>query len=229
MIRRRKKEVKRTIVASIIMISMLLVTVQLFSNFSLDVNNKQEQNWLNNENDVKNSNVDPYLTDYYITGSGSNQDVRIYALNSSASNNNQVSFDIPSMSTTDTTYLTYGNFNFTFQNNFTTDYLIEDTDALYANDFIKFVYNEDTSSMDIDTGVNLDAINFNNLVDDNPSTYIRLNASSGVLNFTISSNFASTIYDGALFDLTFDRTLILGLISKFSGSLTNDAYLTLKM
>ncbi|NVM19419.1 MAG: hypothetical protein HWN80_17090 [Candidatus Lokiarchaeota archaeon] len=221
MIQRRKKDVKRIIVASIFMISMLLVNIQLFSNFNFDVNNNQEQNWLNNDNNIKSSDIDPYLTDYYITGSGDNQDVRIYALNSSFSNdNNQESFDIPSMSTTDTTYLTYGNFNFTFQNNFTTDYVIEDTGALYADDFIKFVYNEGTSSMSINTGTNLDPINFNNL---------RLESSAGILNFTISSNFASTIYDGFLFDVNFDRSLILGLISKFSSSLNSSAFLTLKM
>ena len=133
------------------------------------------------------------------------------------------------MSTTDTTYLSYGNFNFTFQNNFTTDYVIENTDALYANDFIKFIYNEDTSSMNINTGNNLYPINFNYLVDGNPSTYIRLNSSSGVLNFSISSNFANRIYDGTLFDVNFNRSLILGLISKFSSSLNNNAFLTLKM
>ncbi len=203
------------------MFFMLLANIQIFSNFNFDANNNQDQNWLNNDNNVKLSDIDPYLTDYYITGSGDNQDVRIYALNSSDSNdNNQESFDIPSMSTTDPTYLTYGNFNFTFQNNFTTDYVIEDTDALYADDFIKFVFNEGTSSMSINTGTNLDPINFNNL---------RLESSGGILNFTISSDFASTIYDGSLFDVNFDRSLILGLISKFSSSLNSSAFLTLKM
>jgi len=212
------------------MISMLLVNTQIFSNINFDKNNDQEQNWLDNDINLKPSDIDPYLTDHYITGSGDNQDIRIYAQNSSYSNdNNQESFDIPSMSTTDTTYLTYGNFNFTFQNNYTIDYVIEDTDALYADDFIKFVYNEDASSMSISTGNNLNSINFNNLVDGNPSTNIQLESSGGILNFTISSNFASTIYDGSLFDVNFNRSLILGLISTFSSSLNNSAFLTLKM
>jgi len=212
------------------MISMLLANIQMVSNSNTDINNNQEQNWLNNEENLESSYADPYLTDYYITGSGDNQDVRIYALNSSESNvNNLESFDIPSMSTTDTTYLSYGNFNFTFQNNFTADYIIENTNALYANDFIKFIYNKDTSAMNINTGKNLDPINFNYLVDGLPSTYIRLNSSSGVLNFTISSNFTNRIYDGPLFDVNFNRSLILGLISKFSSSLSNDAFFTLKM
>ena len=205
------------------MISMLLVNTQIFSSINFDKINSQEENWLDNDITPNPSDIDPYLTDYYITGSGDNQDVRIYALNSSYSNdNNQESFDIPSMSTTDTTYLTYGNLNFTFQNNFTTDYVIEDTNALYADDFIKFIYDKDTSSMSIDTGNNLTAINFDD---------IQLESSGGILNFTISSNFASTIYDGSLFDVNFNKSLILGLISTFSSSLnsSSSAFLTLKM
>ena len=212
------------------MISMLLVNTQIFSNFNFDVNNNQEQIGLDNDTNLQPSDIDPYLTDYYITGSGDNQDVRIYAINTSSSNDdNQESFDIPSMSTTDTTYLTYGNFNFTFQNNYTTDYVIENDNALYADDFIKFVYDEDTSSMNVNTGINPPSINFNDLVDGNPSTYVQLESSGGILNFTISSNFASTIYDGSLFDVNFNKSLILGLISTFSCSLNSSAFLTLKM
>ena len=207
------------------MISMLLVNIQLFSNVNYDVNNNHDQNWLNNDNNIISSDIDPYLTDYYITGSGDNQDVRIYAENSSYSNNNnQMSFDIPSMSTTDTTYLTYGDFDFNFQNNFTTDYIIEDTSALYADDFIKFIYDEDTSSMSINTGIDPPSKNFDNLVDGNNATFIQLESSGGILNFTISSNFASTIYDGSLFDVNFDRSLILGLFSKFTSSLNSSAF-----
>ncbi|MBY9014244.1 MAG: hypothetical protein KGD68_00990 [Candidatus Lokiarchaeota archaeon] len=216
--------------ASTFIFSMLLVNIWIFSDFNIDIDNNQQDNWSNDEINILTSDTDPYLTDYYISGTGDNQEVRIYALNNSFSNdNNQNSFNIPSMSTTESTYLTYGNFNFTFQNNFTTDYFIEDTNALEADDFIKFVYNEDTSSMSINNGSILDPIIFDNLIDGLPSTYIRLESSGGILNFTISSNFTSTIYDGTLFDVDFNRSLILGLISKFSSSLNNSAFLTLKM
>ena len=210
---------------------MALVNTLILSDFNGDVNNNQQHDWSIDENTLLTSDIDPYLTDYIISGTGDNQEVRIYALNNSISNdNNQNSFDIPSMSTTESTYLTYGNFNFTFQNNFTTDYVIEDTNALDADDYIDFIYNEDTSSMSINTGNNLNPpINFDKLVDGLPSTYIELESSGGILNFTISSNFTSTIYDGPLFDVNFNRSLILGLISKFSCSLNNSAYLTLKM
>ncbi|MFX0076984.1 MAG: hypothetical protein ACFE96_16175, partial [Candidatus Hermodarchaeota archaeon] len=103
MIQRRKKDVKRILIASTFIIFMLLANIQFSNNFNFAVNNNQEHNWSNNEEDLESSQIDPYLTDYYITGSGDNQDVRIYALNSSSSDiNNQNSFDIPSMSTTDT-------------------------------------------------------------------------------------------------------------------------------
>ena len=209
---------------------MVLVNTLIVSDFSIDLTNNQQHNWSDDENNVLASDTDLYLTDYYLTGTGDNQDVRIYALNNSFSNvNNQDSFDIPSMSTTESTYLTYGNFNFTFQNNFTTDYIIEDTNALEADDFIEFVYNVDTSSMKINTGESLDIINFDNLVDGSPSTYIRLNSSNDVLNFTISSNFAGTTGDVIGRAINFDRSSILGLISQFSSSIDNDVNLTLRM
>ena len=208
---------------------MLLVNTWMISDFNSDINYNQQHNWLNDEKNIVTSATDQYLTDYYISGTGDNQDVRIYVLNNSFSNdNNQNFFNIPSMSTNESTYLTYGNFNFTFQNNFTTDYIIEDTNAPEARDFIEFVYNEGTSSMKINTGENLTSIDFGKLVDGNPSN-IKLNSSNGVLNFTISSNFAGTIGDVIGYEINFDRSTILGLISQFSGSITKNVTLTLRM
>jgi len=211
---------------------MLLVNIQIFNSLYLDGSNNQLTNLLNDDNNPFSSETDPYLTDYYTTGSGDPQDVRIYALNSSYSNdNNQGFFDIPSMSVTDTTYLTYGNLNFTFQNNYTTNHVIEDTSALDASDFIKFTYNEDDSSMNVNTGEALNTIDLNKLVDGNPSTHIQLNSSSGILSFTIDTSFAGTSYSrvSPTINLAFNRSFILGLISTFSSSISLDAYLTLKM
>ncbi len=227
---RRKNDVKRIFFVSIFIFSMLLVNIQIFNGLYLDSSNNQPTNLLNDDNNLISSETDPYLTDYYINGSGDDQDVRIYALNTSDSNdNNQNSFNISSLSTTDTTYLTYGNFNFTFQNNYTTDHVIEDTSALDASDFVKFTYNEDDSSMNVNTGENLTAIDLDKLVDEDPSTFIELNSSSGILNFTISASFANTIFNVLGDDLDFNRSFILGLISTFSYSIDEDAYLTLKM
>ena len=211
---------------------MLLVNIHIFNGLYLDGSNNQLTNWLNDDNTLFSSETDPYLTDYYINGSGDNQDVRIYALNSSDSNdNNQNSFDIPSMSTTDTTYLVEGNFNFTFQNNYTTDYILEDTNALEAREFIKFDYNTSTSPMKINRGKNISLINFDYLTDGVPTTHIKFNSSSGILNFTISANFTNTIFDvlGVGDDLDFNRSFILGLFSTFNCSITKNATLTLQM
>jgi len=211
---------------------MLLVNIHIFNSLYLDGSNNQLTNLLNDDIKLFSSETDPYLTDYYTTGSGDNQDVRIYALNSSYSNdNNQGFFDIPSMSVTDTSYLTYGNLNFTFQNNFTTDHVIENTSALDASDFIKFTYNTGDSSMKVNTGENLSIIDLNLLVDGLP-TNIELNSSSGILNFTIDSSFAGTSYSrvSPTINLAFNRSFILGLISTFSFSFEEEkaAYLTLK-
>ena len=229
LILQRKKKVNRILFACVFIFSMVLVNTWIFSDFNKNLNNNQQHDWSIDENNVQTSDADSYLTDYFISGTGDNQEVRIYALNNSFSNdNNQNSFSIPSMSTTESTYLAYGNFNFTFQNNFTTDYVIEDTNALEADDFIEFVYNEDTSSMKINTGENLTIIDFSNLVD-GLSSNIELNSSNGVLNFTIASNFASTTDSVPGGVVNFDRSSILGLISQYSGSISEDVNLTLKM
>jgi len=83
---------------------MILVNTLIMSDFNEDMNNNQQHDWSIDETNILTSDIDPYLTDYIISGTGDNQEVRIYALNNSFSNdNNQNSFDIPSMSTTEST------------------------------------------------------------------------------------------------------------------------------
>jgi len=83
---------------------MVLVNTLMLSDFNVDMNNNQQHGWSIDETNILTSDIDPYLTDYIISGTGDNQEVRIYALNNSFSNdNNQNSFDIPSMSTTEST------------------------------------------------------------------------------------------------------------------------------
>ncbi|MGB5912453.1 MAG: hypothetical protein WBH31_14780 [Promethearchaeia archaeon] len=177
------------------------------------------------------SSSDGYLSDYYINGSGDPQDARIYATNDSYAIDNEQYFEIPSLSDTSTAYLSYGNFNFTFQNNYTTDYTLENTDALDARNFIEFEYDEDNSKITVHTGNNLNSLDLNKLVDANPSTDIQFNASSGVINFTVAVNFTGTSFisgSPSIF-LEFNRTFILGLINSFTLSSTLNTHLTLKM
>jgi hypothetical protein len=226
---RRTKNVKRILLTSVFLFSILLANSLIFEVFNFNVSDNVQADLLA-DNKLPSSS-DSYLSDYFITGSGNQQDVRIYAENSSSTLNNEEHFEIPSMSSTDTSYLSYGNFNFTLQNNYTTNYIIENTDALDTKDFIKFTYNQGASRLKIHTGSNLDSLNLNNLVDNNPTTYIRFLPISGILNFTISSSFAGTTFTSSTppISLGFNRNYILGLISTYQFSITKNAYLTLRI
>ncbi|MFW9949503.1 MAG: hypothetical protein ACFFKA_05200, partial [Candidatus Thorarchaeota archaeon] len=224
-----EKDIKRVIVASIILLFILLANIQIFNNLNVsDLNPIQNTLLADIERPISS---DSYLEDYYLTGSGVQQDVRIFGTNSSLSLNNENNFEIPGMSTVDTSYLSQGYFNFTFQNNYTTDYVLENTGALYTTDFIKFIYNQGASTLNVHTGTNVDPItDLTPLVDNNPNTYIRFTPISGILNFTINSSFAGTSFSriNPTINLNFNRNYILGLISNYQFSLTKSAYLTLR-
>jgi hypothetical protein len=86
--------------------------------------------------------------------------------------------------------------------------------------------------MNVNTGEVLNPpIDLDKLVDGNPSSFIELKSSSGILNFSIDSSFAGTSYVSGSppINLAFNRSFILGLISTFSSSINFSAYLTLKM
>ncbi|MFX0148482.1 MAG: CARDB domain-containing protein [Candidatus Hodarchaeota archaeon] len=177
------------------------------------------------------SSSDGYLSDYYITGAGDPQDVRIYAENNSYTIDNNQYFEIPSISSTDTGYLSYGNFNFTFQNNYTTDYVLENTDALNAREFIYFKYDTSLSNITVHTGTNLDPLDLGDLDDGQSSTFIRFSSSGGIINFTIAADFTGTSFvrGSPPINLNFDRTYILGLINQFTLRSSSNTLLTIKM
>ncbi|MFW9937576.1 MAG: hypothetical protein ACFFD5_07995, partial [Candidatus Thorarchaeota archaeon] len=126
---RRKREVKRIIILSIFIFSILLTNIQIYNSLEWQAGDKEKKETLLEQKEELQLASDSYLSDYYISGSGVNQDVRLYVTNQSTSYNNQQFFNIPSMSDTDTGYLSSGEFNFTFQNNYTTEYVLENTDA----------------------------------------------------------------------------------------------------
>jgi hypothetical protein len=136
---RQKKGIKRVIFFIVIISVILISNVQIFNHSNLI---KENANVVDKLDEIPISS-DVKVNDL-ITGSGDDQDVRIYANNKSQNlNNNQEYFEIPSLSSEDM-YLSSGDFNFTFQNNFTAEYIIEDDDALYAEDFIAFNFNEES-------------------------------------------------------------------------------------
>ncbi|TET58526.1 MAG: hypothetical protein E3J52_08265, partial [Promethearchaeota archaeon] len=225
---RRKKEIKQILFTSIFIITIILSNMLIFSNFNLyqddKINNPTNEGELDNLLLSSNTNLDKK-----INGSGVDQDVRIYVNNISENlNDNLEYFEIPSLPSEDMV-LTYGDFNFTFQNNFTTEYIIEDDDALYANDFISFDFNTTYSGITFNNGT-IEGGGYAELVDGDPDYYIHMNATQGVLNFTITANFTGTIHNIAIKgNLKFNRTKILALISSLVFTLFDDANLTVRI
>ncbi|MFX0026088.1 MAG: hypothetical protein ACFE8M_06710 [Candidatus Hermodarchaeota archaeon] len=229
----RNKKFKRLFFVGLFVFLIILTSIQIYPN-NLYKDQPDQSNTIYNQEENFPSSSNGYLSDYYIADSGDPQDVRIYATNDSNAIDNVQYFEIPSLSDTNTAYLSYGSFNFTFQNNYTTDYTLENTNALDARNFIDFDYESDKSSITENKG-NIHPgdlpVDFDDLVDDNPNTYIRFNASNGIINFTVAVNFtgASFLSGSPSIYLNFNRTFILGLINSFTLRSTLDTHLTLKM
>jgi len=230
---RQKISSKKAFLACLLILAVVLTNIQIFTNLNLNIGNINTLNKENSDIIEIPSLSDSYLTDYYIKGWGSNQNVRIFVTNSSSSNNNQNYFDIPSISKTDTTYLTQGDFNFTFQNNYTTDYVLEDTNALDAANFINFPYNtkEGYSAINLHSGTNTTNLYLKYLVDSSQSTFIRINSANGIINFTVLANFTDTKYSSTSpsISLNFKRETILSLFLTYQLEASKNTYMTLKI
>ncbi len=228
---RRKKEVKRIFFSALFIITICLANVQILNNFAYfkdgEIENNPYDNLLNDTLRRSDSNLDDN-----ITGSGVNQDVRIYANNVSENLlNNEGFFEIPSVASEDM-FLTYGNFNFTFQNNFTTDYRIENNSALYAENFIEFDYDTGYFTMNFKNGSMIG--DYADLWDNDNGTSIELSSDpNGLLNFTMTTNYTDTTYTSGVIsgNVEFDRTKILALISSLVFTLQNneDVNLTVRV
>ncbi|MFX0042289.1 MAG: hypothetical protein ACFE8L_05200 [Candidatus Hodarchaeota archaeon] len=219
---RRKKEIKRILVVVFLISLIFLTNLQILSNLNLEENKNLE-----NE-EIETLPISSDIDDI-ITNTGDPQDVRIYTSNTSENtNDNQDYFEIPSLSSEDM-FLTYGDFNFTFQNNYTTEYIVEDDSALYANDFIFYQYNPSTtySGISINVGSYIGG-SFSDLTDINDNTYYHIGSSSGVINFTIDAGYTGRTSTPYFFP--FNRSKILGFIAslRLSAHLL-DANLTIRM
>ncbi|MHA1981136.1 MAG: hypothetical protein ACTSXN_08600 [Promethearchaeota archaeon] len=230
---RRKKETKQILLVSIFIISIFLTSTQIFNAFNFAEINDDGQDLYDNELQNLSHSSDPYLSDYYINKSGDDQDVRIYATNTSSLVNNQKYFDIPSMSNSIDSYLTCGDFNFTFHNNFTTDYVLEDNSALEATSFIEFDMNRNPgySNMTLSQGTNSTNLDLDDLNDDSISTYSMLHGDNGIINFTLTADFSDTSFVSGTpdIDLDFDRSLILGFIISLQLKTSMNASMIIKM
>ncbi len=200
----------------------------ILNNFDLyqsdKINNTSKEGILDEINLSSNLN----LSDT-ITGSGVDQEIRIYVNNVSQNlNDNQEFFEIPSLASEEM-FLTYGNLSFSFQNNYTTDYVIEDDDALYAENFISFDFDPGNSSITYHNG-SWNSGDFSKLTDGLSNTYIDIDSTYGLLNFTISANFTNTEFEIETNEFVqFNRTKILALISTLLFQLNNDANLTVRI
>ena len=209
-----------------------LATINHLSPLATSKNDGISQDEINQNNPMS-SVGNEKLTDY-IVGEGINQTVRLYMSNISSSYNNQDYFNITAPA--DNTYLAYGDFNFTFQNNYTADHIIEDNESLSISqsNLVKYTYKKPTSysNISVNPNTNLTDINFNFLTDASTGTSIVLNSSGdGTLNFTIWANFSGVNFhdvDSGL-NKDFNWSDILGFHLEMTYNLSEAANVTILM
>ncbi len=181
---------------------------------------------------ISNSNLN--LTSY-ISGEGVNQTVRIFVENSSFSNDNRYNFNITSPM--ENMNLTYGEFNFTFDNNYTTLHSLENTNALSSDiqSYLEAAFNSDNSYSQFfyENGMNITQVDLNNLIDNDLGTNITINSTTaGLLNFTIRVNFTGTDFESAYHkahNTPFNWINVLGLRLTLTYNLSMDANFTILM
>ena len=158
----------------------------------------------------------------FITGQGVNQTVRVYMNNKSSSINNPNGyFEIAAPA--DNANLSSGLFEFNFGNNFTTDYIVEDDNALYPDKSYLDIYSFDSgvSNLTINEGTGDPVAVYTQLTDVDSDTYQNITSStSGLVNFTISANFSGVS--------GFNRKDIIAFILDFKYGLNNTADVTIK-
>ncbi|MFX0021228.1 MAG: hypothetical protein ACFE9S_02810 [Candidatus Hermodarchaeota archaeon] len=226
---RRKKEIKRIFFIALFIMTICLSGVQILNNFLAFQDNKTNSyltdDPLGDKLHSSNRNIDDSFTN-----AGIDQDIRIYTQNSSSNyQNNEDFFEIPSLASREMS-LVYGNFNFSFQNNFTTDYIIEDDSALYTDDYIDFNYNTGSSGITYGNGTRISG-GWSSIIDNNNATYIYFDATNGFLNFTISADYTGSSYGSPAINglVLFNRLKILSLISSLVFRVFSDANLTIKI
>ncbi len=189
-----KREISAFLLVSVIFISGLAAI--WFLNTPISPKNSESDT----KNDFSQISASSALTES-IVGNGANQTVRVYMENKSSSYNNKGSFNISAP--TDHSYLTYGDFNFTYQNNYTTDYVIEDDDASNLEGFQDFDFNVEGSNITESENNNINKIA---ITDGNIDSGI-------ILSSTLIDNNISLVLDANYTDEDFNQTKILGFIS----------------
>ncbi|MEJ2250727.1 MAG: hypothetical protein P8Y97_13875 [Candidatus Lokiarchaeota archaeon] len=221
---RNKTRIQKIIVGSFFLTLLVFSSTIAITNHSI-VNNNTVFNTDSTTN-PQSSNVN--INDF-INGTGNNQEARVYLENQSTSlGNNNGTFNISSPG--NNTYLSNSDFLFEFQNNYTTDYTLENNNSLElkSDKYIKYNFDNSKSGFTLNNGTNINSGTFQNLV--NTNEFIHLNATNGLINFTINANYSGKTFKlpgGSI--LNFNRSQILGFILLFMFNLSLDANLTVNM
>lgn len=223
--RQRKKKIKGIILVSIFVVLIFSSTIPTTNDLNPTFANKEDLTLFKEDNKDSPLSSSLNATDF-ITGPGVNQTVRVYMNNKSSYINNQNGyFDIAAP--TDNMNLSSGLFEFNFGNNFTTEYIIENDNALYPDSsyFEEFSFDSSLSNLTINEGTGDPIAVYTQLTDGDKINFKNITSSaSGIVNFTISANFSGV--SGVECD--FNRKDIIAFILDFTYGLNNSANVTIK-
>ena len=225
MLIRQKKKVKGIIIVSIFISIILSSSIQ--AQFLFNPTANQENGFNQETDDLLRYSYKSDLSDHNITGTGTPQEVRVFFSNQSESLDKIGSFNISAPA--NNMALSYGDLNFSFQNNFTTEYILEENSALYPEDHVQ-VYEFDTDNflLTVNEGTTGNSIK-GRLVDESDATFWTFTSVNDVLNFTIDGNFTGAI-DADNNYAPFDRNNILGIINSLRCQINeSSALLTIRM
>jgi len=227
MLIRQKKKVKGILIVSIFISIMFLSNLQALFIFNPIVN--QEDGAVLEKDDSLQYSYESDLSDRAITGDGTIQEVRAFFINQSESLDRIENFNISAP--TNEMKLSSGDFNFTFQNNYTTEYIIENDDALNPIDSVEsYQFNESFSNITINNGTNPSMSEFEDLLTENNINYT-LVSENNILNITLKANYSGIASSNPTqSNLDFNRMNILNflLYLKFSINESVDLFIQMK-
>ncbi|MFX0187953.1 MAG: hypothetical protein ACFE8A_09465 [Candidatus Hodarchaeota archaeon] len=224
-----KKEIKQ------ILLTITLIILIIVSNFprineinpqSDDINN---QNLVYNEkSEIPNISGIKEVSDY-INGTGINQTVRIYANNQSRLTNQEKYFEFPPPDSN--TNLSHGDFYFNFGNNFTTDYVIEDDNALspFGGEYYeKYILDEITSYIQVHNGSEYPNNGYRQFITGAIQSF-NISANNGLANFTIYTEFKNDLIINPFTPINFLRENIIGFILNLACNVNKSVNVTIYM
>ncbi len=162
-----------------------------------------------------------------ITGQGVNQTVRTYMKNQSRTMDNENGyFEIPAPA--DNMYLDSGDFIFEFNNNYTTEYIIEDDSALNPSSsfFEQYGFVRDDSSAIVKEGIGEVGKGIDDLTSSSSTFWNITSSANGIVNLTICANFSDA---SPSIDLPFNRSNIGGFNLDFEFNLNKSVDVTVYM